>query len=158
MAALTISQLARTAVVNVQTIRYYERLNLLTPTRRTTSGYRLYDHEAEGRLRFIRQAQTMGFTLREIRDLLTVRTRSTTRCSDIRNKAEAKLLEVRSKMRQLKALAGTLEELIRLCPPDQLTHCCPILHRLEDKALVMDARTVGPLRSMQGDHYTNRRV
>ncbi len=130
----TISQLARTAGVNVQTVRYYERVNLLTPTRRTASGYRLYDHEAERRLRFIKQTQALGFTLREIRDLLAARTGATVRCHDIRSKAEAKLFEVRSKLRRFEALAGTLEQLIRVCPSGRPADSCPILHRLEGDA------------------------
>ena len=85
-AQLTIGQLARIVGVNVQTVRYYERLNLLAPSARRPSGYRLYSHEEERRLRFIKNAQALGFTLREIAELLALRVGSTARCGDVQKK------------------------------------------------------------------------
>jgi len=119
---LTIGQLAKAGGVNIQTVRFYERLHLLAPTARTPSGYRVYGEEAVRRLRFIKNAQALGFTLREILELLNLRVSSTTRCGDVQRRAEAKL-----------ALAQVLKDLIRACRAGQPTDRCPILKSLEEK-------------------------
>lgn len=129
---LTIGQLARNVGVNVQTVRYYERLNVLGPSARRPSGYRLYGHEEERRLRFIKNAQALGFTLREIAELLALRLASTARCGDVQKKAEAKLVQVESKVRDLQVLARGLTSLIRACRVGQPTGHCPILMSLEE--------------------------
>jgi len=132
-AQLTIGQLARIVGVNVQTVRYYERLNLLAPSARRPSGYRLYGHEEERRLRFIKNAQALGFTLREIAELLALRVGSTARCGDVQKKARAKLVQVASKIDDLQALARALNSLIRACRVGQPTGHCPILMSLEEE-------------------------
>src|SRR5713101_4209048 len=70
---MTIGQLAKEGGVNIETVRYYERLQLLTPTARKPSGYRLYSDDVVRRLRFIKNAQALGFTLEEIAGLLNLR-------------------------------------------------------------------------------------
>lgn len=127
----TIGQLAKAVGVNVQTLRYYERLKLLIPSARTSSGYRLYSPSEVARLRFIKNAQALGFTLQEIDDLLRLRVSSTARCGDVQRKAQAKLQQVDAKVRDLRALAGALRGLIRSCQAGQPTDRCPILHSLE---------------------------
>lgn len=131
---LTIGRLAKAVGVNVQTVRYYERLHLLDPAARASSGYRLYGPEEEQRLRFIKNAQAMGFTLREITGLLNLRMSQGARCGDIQRKAEDKLQGVKVKVEDLQALARALEILIRACRRGQPTDRCPILNRLEKKA------------------------
>lgn len=126
-----IGQLAKTTGVNIQTIRYYERLRLLEPCDRKPSGYRLYDGESLKRLRFIKNAQTLGFTLHEIAELLNLRVTSTARCGDVQRKAQAKLLQVVAKVRDLRTLARALKGLIRTCRAGQPTEQCPILTSLE---------------------------
>jgi MerR family transcriptional regulator, copper efflux regulator len=128
---LTISQLAKSAGVHVQTVRYYERLHLLCPASRASSGYRLYGSEEERRLRFIKNAQTLGFTLREIAELLNLRVSSQARCDDVQRKAKEKLKCVEAKAQDLQALARALERLIRSCRTGQPTDHCPILRSLE---------------------------
>ena len=130
---LTIGQLARIVGVNVQTVRYYERLSLLRPSARRPSGYRLYSHEEERRLRFIKNAQALGFTLREIAELLALRVASTARCGEVQEKARAKLVQVESKIDDLQALARALKSLIRACSVGRPTGHCPILMSLEEE-------------------------
>ena len=131
---LTIGKLAKQGGVNVQTVRYYERRKLLPPTSRMPSGYRLYGDEALRRLRFIRNAQALGFTLREIADLLSLRVSSTARCGDVQRKAQAKLVQVEAKMRDLRALDYALQGLIHACKAGQPTDRCPILKSMEENA------------------------
>lgn len=128
---LTIGQLARIAGVNVQTVRYYERRDLLQPSDRKPSGYRVYDHEALRLLRFIKNAQTLGFTLREIAELLELRVSSRSLCGDVQRRAEAKLKQIEVKVRDLQSLATTLRDLLRTCKAGQTTDRCPILKGLE---------------------------
>ncbi|MEQ1679576.1 MAG: heavy metal-responsive transcriptional regulator [Nitrospira sp.] len=130
-AQLTIGQLARIVGVNVQTGRYYECLNLLRPSARRPSRYRLYGHEEEGRLRFIKKAQALGFTLHEIAELLTLRIASTACRDDVQKRAQAKLLQVESKVQDLRVLALVLKQLIQACEAGQPTDGCPILMSLE---------------------------
>ncbi|MGE0645291.1 MAG: heavy metal-responsive transcriptional regulator [Nitrospira sp.] len=132
----TIGRLAKTVGVNVQTVRYYERRHLLGPAGRKPSGYRLYGPDEERRLRFIKNAQALGFTLREIQSLLNLRVSSTARCGDVQRKAQAKLEQVTEKMRDLRALARALRSVIRDCRVGQPTEQCPILARLEHEGRV----------------------
>lgn len=131
--ALTIGQLAKEVGVNIQTIRYYERLKLLAPTSRKPSGYRLYSDEAYRRLRFIKNAQGLGFTLHEIEELLDLRISSKARCRDVQRRAEAKLKHIEAKVRDLQSLAKALQRLIRTCRAGQPTEQCPILASLENE-------------------------
>lgn len=130
---LKIGQLAKDVGVNIETIRYYERRNLLAPTSRLPSGYRLYNREAQRRLRFIKNAQALGFTLQEIEELLDLRVSSKARCGDVQRRAEAKLRCVDAKVRDLQSLATALRRLIRTCRAEQPTDRCPILTALEDE-------------------------
>lgn len=132
-AGWTIGQLAKAVDVNVQTVRYYERLKLLSPSARRPSGYRVYGEEEERRLWFIKNAQTLGFTLQEIGELLDLLVSSKARCSDMQRRAEAKLRHVEAKVRDLQALARSLRKLIRTCRAGQPTDRCPILQSLEKK-------------------------
>jgi MerR family copper efflux transcriptional regulator len=141
---LTIGQLAKSAGVHVQTVRYYERLHLLGPAARASSGYRLYGPEEERRLRFIKNAQALGFTLQEIAELLNLRVSSRARCGDVQRKAKEKLQSVEAKAQDLQALARALERLIRTCRAGQPTDHCPILKNLEnERALQVECRTRG---------------
>lgn len=131
---LTIGQLAKMAGVHVQTVRYYERRNLLQPTARKASGYRMYGDDALKRLRFIKNAQALGFTLREVNELLNLRVSSVSRCGTMQVKAQAKLRQVEAKTRDLLALSRALKRLIRSCLAGQPTEPCPILQTLDKEA------------------------
>jgi|SRR3989338_2270522 len=136
----TIGELARKAGVKVQTIRYYERLNLLLPTRRKESvygfketGYRLYDERALKRLTFIRHAKGLGFTLIEIKELLNLKVSETARCGDIKERAEKKLKEVDKKVQGLQGIQRVLNDLIKTCRSRQSTDRCPILKAIDEE-------------------------
>lgn len=131
---LTIGQLAKSTGVHIQTVRFYERLHLLGPAARASSGYRLYGQEEERRLRFIKNAQALGFTLREIAELLNLRVSSRARCGDVQRKAKEKLQCVEAKARDLRSLARALERLIQTCRVGQPTDHCPILKSLEKES------------------------
>jgi MerR family mercuric resistance operon transcriptional regulator/MerR family gold-responsive transcriptional activator of gol and ges genes len=129
----TIGKVARTAGVNIQTIRYYERRRLLAPKTRKDSGYRLYDEGALKRLRFIKNAQELGFSLKEISELLNLRVSSKARCGDIQHKAQKKLDDVKLKIERLNAIEKVLKRLIKTCHREETTEHCPILNSLEEE-------------------------
>ncbi len=130
-AGWTIGQLAKAVGVNIQTVRYYERLKLLGPSARRPSGYRVYGEDEERRLRFIKNAQALGFRLQEIAELLNLRVNARARCGDVQRKAEAKLQCVEAKLRDLQALARALRSLMLTCRAGQPIEHCQILHHLE---------------------------
>src|ERR1700674_3772653 len=94
MKSLTIGHLARESGVNLETMRYYERGVLLPKPPRSASGYRLFPSDAARRLRFIRRAQELGFSLKEIRELLSLRVSRRTTSADIRARAEVKMADI----------------------------------------------------------------
>ncbi len=128
MAALTIGELARRAGVHVETIRYYQRLGLLPIPDRPPSGFRRYREEDLQRLRFIRRAQKMGFTLREIGELLRLEQAD---CRQVRQLAEQKLAQVESKLAELARLRAVLAEAVDTCRR-RPTSGCELLRRLLD--------------------------
>jgi len=138
---VTIGRLAKAIGVNVQTIRYYERRRLLSPTVRTPSGYRVYGEEEVQRLRFIKNAQALGFTLQEVADLLNLRVSSAARCGDVQRRAQAKLAKVEGKLKDLESMARVLKDLIKSCRAGQPTKRCPILKCLEKEREVDDGNS-----------------
>lgn len=124
--------LARAAEVNPETLRYYERRGLLPPPPRTRSGYRRYDEDALRRLRFIARARDLGFSLEEIKELLSLRVAPGKRCGDVRERAKAKVEEVAEKIRDLERMKRTLERLVAACGnPRAKAADCPILEALD---------------------------
>ena len=131
MKALTIGHLAKQAGVNLETVRYYERRGLLPRPPRSASGYRLFPAEAGRRLRFIRRAQELGFSLTEIGELLSLRVSRRTTSADIRKRAEAKISDIEAKIRGLESMKKTLLKLTRVCDGCAPIADCPILESLE---------------------------
>lgn len=132
---LTIGQLAAALGVNVQTIRYYERRGLLTATRRTAAGYRQYGSDTILRLRFIKHAQDLGFSLAEVKTLLALRVRHGASCTAMEHKAREKIALVEKRIQDLRRLQQTLERLAAACAQRQPTEDCPIVEALEDRAI-----------------------
>lgn len=132
MATLTIGRLARAASVNIQTVRYYERRGLVDAPRRTTSGYRQYPTEVVARLRFIKHAQALGFSLREIQELLALRVKPGASCQTAARRTREKIAVVTDRISHLERIRHALEDLARACDACQPTDPCPILRTLDD--------------------------
>jgi Hg(II)-responsive transcriptional regulator len=132
---LTIGQVADAADVNIQTIRYYERRGLVPAPRRSPAGYRQYGDDAVSRVRFIKRAQVLGFSLAEIRELLALRIRHGSACHVVERKTRGKIELVEAKIRELERLKRTLEHLAAACAAREPTDECPILEALEDHAV-----------------------
>lgn len=127
---MTIGQLARAGGVNVETVRYYQRRGLLITPGKPVSGVRRYTAETLGRLRFIKRAQELGFTLREIAELLKLGDGS---CQETRTIAERRLADIEARIHDLESMRDTLGKLIHTCragnrPP------CPIIASLAHEA------------------------
>ena len=131
MKSLTIGHLAKQAGVNLETVRYYERRGLLPRPPRSASGYRLFPAEASRRLRFIRRAQELGFSLAEIRELLSLRVSRNTTSAAIRTRTEAKIVDIDSKIRSLESMKKTLQKLTKACDGCAPVAECPILDSLD---------------------------
>jgi MerR family mercuric resistance operon transcriptional regulator len=129
---LTISRLAELGGVNQETVRYYEREGLLAKPPRTASGYRVFPPEAARRLRFIKRAQELGFSLSEIRDLLSLRVDKRTTPADVRKRAETKIADVGEKIRTLTRIKDALRTLSEQCSACGTLDECPILQTLDD--------------------------
>jgi MerR family mercuric resistance operon transcriptional regulator len=112
---LTVGALARTAGVGVQTIRFYERQGLLQEAPRSSSGYRTFATDAVTRLRFIRRAQELGFTLREIRELIALQDDELADCDQVGRAAGGKLADIDRRIADLQRMKGALEDLMRVC-------------------------------------------
>lgn len=131
MERLTIGDVADQAHVNLETIRYYERRGLMPKPPRTPSGYRAFSSEAVNRVRFIKRAQELGFSLKEIKELLALRLAPGTSCEDIRGRTEAKILDIEEKIESLQAMKKALKRLAAACPSRGATSDCPILESLD---------------------------
>jgi len=125
----TIGKIAGRAGVSVDTVRFYERNGLLPAPRRTASGYRLYADDTVGRLRFIRRAKSLGFSLEEIGELLRLNDGGEGRLA-VRTLAENRLVEIEHKIADLDRIRGTLAHLIRECSGTGKVHGCPIIEAL----------------------------
>lgn len=129
--ALMIGALAKRGSVNPQTIRYYERRGLIPYSRRSVAGYRLHGVDAVKRLKFIRRAQQLGFSLSEIEELLSLRMRPGISCAEVREKARSKVASVDAKIAELERIREALKKLAAACREKRPTSACPILEALD---------------------------
>jgi MerR family mercuric resistance operon transcriptional regulator len=132
--ALKIGQLAQRAAVNLQTIRYYEREGLLPEPPRLSSGYRVYTDSMVRRVRFIKRAQEIGFSLAEIRELLSLRADG--QRNEVRAIAQAKIADIEDKMRTLKAMKTVLNRLTERCSGCGPASECPILESIDSEEVL----------------------
>lgn len=129
-----IGRLARASGVGVETLRYYERIGLLVQPGRRKGAYRRYGPDAVARLRFIRRAALLGFSLAETRELLALRAREGAPCAAVRAKASAKLALVEQKLAELTELRDAVAALVRACRGDKAVEHCTILAALGGEA------------------------
>ena len=117
--------------MNLETVRYYERRGLLPKPPRTATGYRAFEPDAVRRLRFIRHAQALGFSLHEIKELLALRVKAGVSSADVRQRAQAKLVEIDEKLKTLRAIKKVLTRFTESCSGAGPISRCPILAALE---------------------------
>lgn len=129
---LTRGELAREAGVNFSTVRYYERRGILQPKNRSAGGYHQYNAEDVRRVRFIRRAQELGFTLKEVEELLTLRIDAGSHCSEVRQQAEMKISDMQQKIRDLQQMKKALSKLVEACKREETSGHCPMVDALEN--------------------------
>jgi MerR family copper efflux transcriptional regulator len=134
-ASLTIGRAAQAAGVNLETIRFYERQKLIEQPPKPTGSVRRYSPETVSRIRFIKEAQHLGFSLREIRELLELRADPGADCADVRGRAIAKRGEVERKIAELGRIRAALDTLIASCPGGGALRACTILEAIEHVAV-----------------------
>ena len=134
-ATLSIGALARDTGAGVQTLRYYERRGLLTPVTRSPNGYRRFAWSDIRRVRFVKHAQTLGFTLDEIRGLLALRVRNGRRCESVRRAALSTRERVQERLVALRRMRTSLDSLVRACERREDTEDCPLLSALEPESI-----------------------
>lgn len=144
MVSLRTSDVARRAGVNIETLRFYERNGILPEPPRRASGYREYPPEAVRRVRFVKRAQELGFSLREIKDLLDLTTVPRAKAGKVRHMAEAKIVEIDHKIRDLQAMKATLEGLLCACDGRRPLATCPIIESLSSSCSSDEADGGGP--------------
>ena len=133
MKTLSIGQVSHKAGVGVETVRFYEREGLLEEPPRSASGYRQYSEQIVSRIRFIQRAKRLGFTLKEITDLLMLRVDAQTSCDEVRQRTEAKLAEVEQKLLELHRMRQALLQVHSLCTGPGPTGRCPMLEALDQQ-------------------------
>lgn len=131
MESLTIGKLAKKAKVNIETIRYYERRCLLPKPRRRESGYREYTDDMVMRIQFIKHAQNLGFSLKEIQELLSLRLDPRTPCAKVKNRTEMKIEDIGKKIKSLQKMKKALVKLTKACSGKGTVTECPILEALK---------------------------
>ena len=99
----------------METIRYYERRGLLSQPKRPDKGYRRYSEDGVRRIHFIKGAQTLGFTLEEIDELLALRVESKIQCADVQHLAEEKMADIEGRLKALRRMKKTLQSLVKAC-------------------------------------------
>jgi len=130
----TIGEIAKQAAVHVETLRYYERRGLVSKPPRTGANYRYYPRETVQRVRFVKRAQELGFSLNEIKELLSLRAAPKARCADVRDRAEAKISDIEARIRSLRRMKKALSGLLAECEGQRPISECPILESLSLEA------------------------
>jgi MerR family transcriptional regulator, copper efflux regulator len=138
---LKAGELAKQAQVNVETLRYYEREGLLPLPERSEAGYRLYPLRAVQQVRFIKRAQELGFTLKEIKELLVLQAKSDATAEEVKLLAQNKLQVIENKISLLQEMKATLLGLSEACHGNETSmEHCPILQFIEADAPIVEKR------------------
>jgi Hg(II)-responsive transcriptional regulator len=136
MDGLTIGEVAEQAKVHIETLRYYERRGLVARPPRSASNYRRYPPDAVRRVQFIKRAQELGFSLKEIKALLSLRAAPEAECGEIHARAEAKIEAIDEKIDALMAMKSALSKLVAECSGRGPLTECPILESLDTKEAI----------------------
>ena len=129
-----VGDIAEKVGVNVETLRYYEKIKIMPKPKRKDSRYRYYDELDLRRLLFIKRAKELGFTLKEIKELLNLKIESTATCGDVKHLAEHKLNDIVERIKDLMNIKNVLLKLINQCVCEEVsTEECPILEVIEQK-------------------------
>ena len=126
-------ELAKKCGIHIATLRYYEKCRLLNPPPRSKAGYRLYSEKDITKIHFIKNAQKLGFSLKEISELIKLRIREGKTCDPVLKKTQNKLGAVEQKIKNLKSMRKVLKELINKCNKDAPTAECPILDSFDSE-------------------------
>ncbi len=132
MEKMTIGQLAKMVGVNIETIRFYERRGILPQPVRNEAGHRQYSQDTIMRTRFIKRTQALGFSLKEISELLSLRIEMGTTCADVKTRIDAKVMDVENKIADLKQIREALLKLSGQCKGKGPISMCPILEALNN--------------------------
>ncbi len=124
---LTIGKVAKLSEVGVETIRYYEREGIICQPKKNGGAFREYPDDVVHRVRFIKRAQELGFSLNEITEMLSLRNDSSGTCSKIKSKADMKLCQIEEKIADLKRIKKALIKVKAICERQDPTSACPIL-------------------------------
>lgn len=131
---MLIGELSDKAGVSIDTVRYYERQGLMKPLRVRDSGYREFDESAVSRLHFIHRAKMLGFSLQQIKILLTLKEAPSTTCGDVRFLVKENLADIQQKIKALREMERELLELLQECTnPDARAKACPIVETMDGK-------------------------
>lgn len=130
----TISQLAHAAGVPTTTVRYYERVGLVQPEDRSVGNYRLYSDESLQKLKFIRTAQAIGFTLDDVKALLSTPDSSAASCRQVQSLLEARLAEVAQRLKDLRHVQQVLKSALAKCRETERADCCHVLETLRESS------------------------
>ena len=128
---LTIGQVARRSGIGTETVRFYEREGLIEEPPRNGSGYRQYPEQAIARIEFTQRAKELGFSLKEIKELLSLSIAPGTTCKDIKNRAQAKITDIEEKLRTLQCMKKALTKVTAACSGRGSVSECPILEAME---------------------------
>lgn len=131
---LRIGEVANKSHVGVETVRFYEREGLIALPKRNVSGYRQYSESAIKQIQFIKHAKTLGFSLKEIRELIKLKSTRDARCKSIKSTAKAKIADIQEKIDALKRMKMALEPLVAQCKSSDPISDCPILNALDETA------------------------
>lgn len=128
---MKIGAVAKKTGIGIETIRFYEREGLIAVPSRGPSGYREYSGDFETRLFFIRRAKDLGFSLKEIKELLSLKIKPKSKCASVKSKAEKKIEEIEEKINHLESIKSALKGLVSSCNSELSTSDCPILDAFE---------------------------
>jgi len=131
---LTISQLAKAAEIPTSTIRYYERISLIQPEDRSAGNYRLYGDESLQKLKFIKSAQSIGFTLEDVKALLSDDAGKAPTCGNVQGLIEDRLSDVEKRIKDLQHVRRVLKSALKKCLTQKRTDCCQVIENLHSQS------------------------